>query len=150
MKKPVWDPEILDILNRTVDRTPRSELETKETALVWHYRNSDIWLADMREKQLVNELMGPVSRQDLQIMRGNKIVEIKSPDHHKGTEVERLLQKSDYDFVMAIGDDTTDDDMFRALPEHGISIKVGDFSAAAQYRLPWQDEVVPFLEGLVK
>ena len=150
IKRPVWDTEILDILNRTVDRTPRSELETKETALVWHYRNSDIWLADMREKQLVNELMGPVSRHDLQIMRGNKIVEIKSPDHHKGTEVERLLNKGDYDFVMAIGDDTTDDDMFRALPEGGISIKVGDFSEAAQFRLPWQDEVVPFLEGLIK
>lgn len=104
----------------------------------------------MREKQLVNELMGPVSRHDLQIMRGNKIVEIKSPDHHKGTEVERLLNKSNYDFVMAIGDDTTDDDMFRALPKGGISIKVGDFSEAAQFRLPWQSEVVPFLEGLAK
>jgi trehalose 6-phosphate synthase/phosphatase len=150
MTKPVFDNEILDILHRTVDRTPRSELETKETALVWHYRNSDIWLADMREKQLVNELMGPVSRHDLQIMRGNKIVEIKSPHHHKGTEVERLLKKENYDFVLAIGDDTTDDDMFRALPKGGISIKVGDFSEAAQFRLPWQDEVVPFLEGLLK
>lgn len=149
-EKPVWDKEILDILQRAVDRTPRSELEIKETALVWHYRNSDIWLADMREKQLVNELMGPVARQELQIMRGNKIVEIKSPNHHKGSEVERLLKKDNYDFVMAIGDDTTDDDMFRALPKEGFSIKVGDFSEAAQFRLPWQDEVVPFLEGLIE
>ena len=149
-EKPVWDEEILDIIHRTIDKTPRSELEVKETALVWHYRNSDIWLAEMREKQLVNELMGPVSRHDFQIMRGNKIVEIKSPDHHKGSEVERLLKNNNYDFVMAIGDDTTDDDMFRALPEGGISIKVGDYSEAAQYRLPWQDEVVPFLEGLIE
>lgn len=149
-EKPTWDKEILDIIQRTIDKTPRSELEMKETALVWHYRNSDIWLAEMREKQLVNELMGPVSRHNLQIMRGNKIVEIKSPDYHKGSEVERLLSKQEYDFVLAIGDDTTDDDMFRALPTHGISIKVGDFSDAAQYRLPWQDEVVPFLEGLIE
>lgn len=149
-EKPVWDDEILDIIQRTIDKTPRSELEMKETALVWHYRNSDIWLAEMREKQLVNELIGPVSRHNLQIMRGNKIVEIKSPDYHKGSEVERLLSQKDYDFVLAIGDDTTDDDMFRALPAHGISIKVGDFSEAAQYRLPWQDEVVPFLEGLIE
>lgn len=149
-KKPVWDDEILDIIQRTIDKTPRSELEIKETALVWHYRNSDIWLAEMREKQLVNELMGPVSRHNLQIMRGNKIVEIKSPDYHKGSEVERLLKNNSYDFIMAIGDDTTDDDMFRALPEGGVSIKVGDYSEAAQFRLPWQDEVVPFLEGLIK
>ena len=146
----MWDDEILDIIQRTIDKTPRSELEIKETALVWHYRNSDIWLAEMREKQLVNELMGPVSRHNLQIMRGNKIVEIKSPDYHKGSEVERLLKNNSYDFIMAIGDDTTDDDMFRALPEGGVSIKVGDYSEAAQFRLPWQDEVVPFLEGLIK
>ena len=94
--------------------------------------------------------MGPVSRHNLQIMRGNKIVEIKSPDYHKGSEVERLLKNNSYDFIMAIGDDTTDDDMFRALPEGGVSIKVGDYSEAAQFRLPWQDEVVPFLEGLIK
>ena len=104
----------------------------------------------MREKQLVNQLMGPVSRHDLQIMRGNKIVEIKSPQYNKGSEIERLLDKKDYDFVLAIGDDTTDDDMFRALPEGGVSIKVGDFSDAAQFRLPWQSEVVPFLEGLIE
>ena len=61
-----------------------------------------------------------------------------------------LLKNNSYDFIMAIGDDTTDDDMFRALPEGGVSIKVGDYSEAAQFRLPWQDEVVPFLEGLIK
>ena len=149
-EKPVWDEEILDIIQRTIDKTPRSELEIKNTSLVWHYRNSDIWLAEMREKQLVNQLMGPVSRHNLQIMRGNKIVEIKSPDYNKGSEINRLLEKNDYDFVLAIGDDTTDDDMFLALPEGGVSIKVGDFSDAAQYRLPWQSEVVPFLEGLIE
>lgn len=149
-EKPVWDEEILDIIQRTIDKTPRSELEIKNTALVWHYRNSDIWLAEMREKQLVNQLMGPVSRHNLQIMRGNKIVEIKSPEYNKGSEIKRLLDKKDYDFVLAIGDDTTDDDMFLALPEGGVSIKVGDFSAAAQFRLPWQSEVVPFLEGLIE
>ena len=149
-EKLVWDKEILNILQRTIDKTPNSELEIKETALVWHYRNSDIWLAEMREKQLVNQLMGPVSRNNLQIMRGNKIVEIKSSDYNKGSEVERLLKKDSYDFILAIGDDTTDDDMFRALPEHGISIKVGDFSEEAEFRLPWQSEVVPFLEGLIK
>lgn len=149
-EKPVWDEEILDIIQRTIDKTPRSELEIKNTALVWHYRNSDIWLAEMREKQLVNQLIGPVSRHNLQIMRGNKIVEIKSPDYNKGSELKRLLEKEDYDFVLAIGDDTTDDDMFLALPEGGISIKVGDFSEAAEFRLPWQSEVVPFLEGLIE
>lgn len=50
---------------------------------------------------------------------------------------------------MAIGDDTTDEDMFRALPPHGISIKVGSFSPTAKYRIPLQSKVIPFLEKLI-
>ena len=50
-------------------------------------------------------------------MQGNKVVEIKSPEYTKGSEVDRLLLASRYDFILAMGDDTTDEDMFRALPE---------------------------------
>ena len=98
----------------------------------------------MREKQLVNELMGPVSRHDLQIMRGNKIVEIKSPHYNKGSEIKRLLDKKDYDFVLAIGDDTTDDDMFLALPEGGISIKVGAFRQQRSFVYHGSPRLFPF------
>ena len=53
------------------------------------------------------------------------------------------------DFIMAIGDDTTDEDMFRALPPDGISIKVGSFSPTAKYRIPLQSKVLPFLKKLI-
>lgn len=145
-----WDQEIMDIINHTIDKTPRSSLEIKKTALVWHYRNVDIWLAELREKQLINALIGPCSRQNLQIVPGNKIVEIKPPQFNKGSEVSRLMDKKDYDFVLAIGDDTTDEDMFYALPNYGISIKVGNFSVAAKYRIPLQSSVMSFLKNLVK
>lgn len=145
-----WDDEILGILQHTIDKTPRSHLEKKETSLVWHYRKVDVWLADLRTRQLINALMGPCSRLNLQIVPGNKIVEIKPPDFNKGSEVMRRLEQKEYDFVFAIGDDTTDEDMFRALPEGGVSIKVGDFSPVAKYRIPMQSSVIPFLSNLIK
>lgn len=145
-----WDDEILDIINHTIEKTPRSGLEIKKTALVWHYRKVDIWLAELRERQLINALIGPAARLNLQIVPGNKIVEIKPPHYNKGSEVKRLLSEHNYDFILAIGDDTTDKDMFYALPEKGISIKVGDFSDAAKYRIPRQRSVIPFLKNLVK
>ncbi|HCM22652.1 MAG TPA: hypothetical protein DIC46_18195, partial [Porphyromonadaceae bacterium] len=67
-----------------------------------------------------------------------------------GSEIQRRLNKNTYDFVLAIGDDTTDEDMFRALPPDGISIKVGNFSTVAHYRIPAQAGVLPFLEKLIK
>lgn len=149
-QKMEWDDEILNIIEHTIEKTPRSHLEQKDASLVWHYRNVDVWLAELRQKQLINALMGPTSRLNLQIVPGNKIVEIKSPEFNKGSEVRRLMAKDDYDFVLAIGDDTTDEDMFYALPPEGISIKVGNFSPAAKYRIPLQSAVIPFLQKLIE
>ncbi|MFV0471781.1 MAG: bifunctional alpha,alpha-trehalose-phosphate synthase (UDP-forming)/trehalose-phosphatase [Paludibacteraceae bacterium] len=143
-----WDEEIINIISHTIEKTPRSTLEVKDASLVWHYRNVDVWLAELREKQLINALIGPCSHLNLQIVPGNKIVEVKPPEFTKGSEVNRRLHKQNYDFVLAIGDDTTDEDMFRALPEDGISIKVGGFSPVAKYRIPLQSGVIPFLDKL--
>jgi len=145
-----WDEEIINIIQRTIEKTPRSHLEQKDTALVWHYRSVDVWLAELRAQQLVNTLIGPCARLNLQIVHGNKIVEIKPPDYNKGSEVLRRLGQQDYDFVLAIGDDTTDEDMFRVMPDNGISIKVGNFSPAAKYRIPLQSSVITFLSNLIK
>jgi len=150
LEKIIWDNEIIDILQHTIDKTPRSQMEQKDAALVWHYRKVDVWLAELRAQQLINALIGPCSRLNLQIVPGNKIVEIKPPDYNKGSEVLRRLQQQEYDFVLAIGDDTTDEDMFRALPPDGVSIKVGSFSPAAKYRIPFQSAIIPFLENLIK
>ena len=146
----IWDEEIMDILQHTIDKTPRSYLEQKDASLVWHYRKVDMWLAELRSQQLINALIGPCTRLNLQIVPGNKIVEIKPPDFNKGSETLRRLGQQSYDFVMAIGDDTTDEDMFRVLPPEGISIKVGNFSQVAKYRIPLQSSVIPFLSNLIR
>lgn len=149
-RKIVWDEEILNIIQHAIDKTPRSYMEQKDASIVWHYRNVDIWLAELRSQQLINALIGPCSRLNLQIVPGNKIVEVKPPDFTKGSEVLRRMEKDNYDFVLAIGDDTTDEDMFRVLPAEGVSIKVGNYSPAAKYRIPLQSSVVPFLTNLIK
>ncbi len=146
--EPTWTQEILDILEQITDKTPRSKIEIKKTALVWHYRRVDPWPAELRVDQLVKALMPPCARLGLQIMRGNKIIEIKSADFTKGTEVKRLLSKDPFDFILGMGDDVTDEDMFAALPESAVTIKVGQFSDAAGYSLPAQSRVPAFLEAL--
>ncbi len=150
IRKTEWDNEILDIMKRTVKRTPLSELEIKDTALVWHYRNVDAWLADLRVVQLIEAMINPCFRHNLQIMKGNKIVEIKPSGIGKGAEVGRLILKEKYDFIMAIGDDTTDEEMFLALPKDAISIKVGKDSDVAGYNIPTQQQTLSFLNKLIE
>jgi trehalose 6-phosphate synthase/phosphatase len=141
-----WNDEILNILNSFVEKTPRSMLEEKETTLVWHFRNVDAWLASLREQQLFETLIGPCSLQNLQIMRGNKILEIKSPKFNKGSEARRLLEQENYDFILAMGDDTTDEDTFRELPANAFTIKIGNFSQQARYNLRSQSGTLRFLK----
>jgi len=145
-----WDDEIMSILQQYVEKTPRSSLEVKETALVWHYRKVDAWLASMRVQQLIGALITPCTREHLQIMRGNKIIEIKHPDFTKGSEVNRLLNGRSYDFILAMGDDVTDEDMFLSLPESAYSIKIGTFSEYARYNLLSQTETLSFLRRLAE
>lgn len=147
---PQWSEGILSILNMFVSKTPHSHLEVKDTALAWHYREVDSWLGELRAQQLVRALVSICLQQNLQILQGNKVVEIKSPDYTKGSEVKRLLQQDSYDFILAMGDDTTDDDMFRALPDTAITVKVGSTSEYARYNLEEQKEVLPFLARLVE
>lgn len=150
VQKVEWDKEIVDIMKQTTRKTPHSKLEIKDTALVWHYRDVDVWLAELRVTQLLNALINPCSRQNLQIMKGNKIIEVKYSDCSKGGEATRLLEEASCDFVMAVGDDTTDEEMFAALPPGAITIKVGKASGSACYRIPQQKQVVMFLTDLIK
>ena len=142
------DGEVLRIMQQMVDKTPNSKIEAKKASLVWHYRNCDKWLADLREKQLINALMSPCARLNLQIIRGNKIVEVKTIGYNKGTEALRLLGLDSYDFVLAMGDDLTDEDMFQVLPQEAITIKVGSISDLARFSLP-QDDTNGFLNNLM-
>jgi len=145
-----WDDGLIQLLQNFIDKTPRSNLEVKETALVWHYRKVDEWLASMREQQLVNALIAPCSRLNLQIMRGNKIVEVKSPEYTKGAEAKRLLQQDKYDFILALGDDMTDEDTFLALPHSAYTIKIGSISNVARFYLLSQSDTLPFIQYLME
>lgn len=144
-----WNKELLRILQSFVDSTPGAYLEEKETALVWHFRNVDNWLGILREKQLMNALMTICSRLGLQVMRGNKIVEIKTALISKSTGTEELLKENDYDFILCLGDDVTDEDMFRILPPSAYSVKIGKSSDIAKYNMPLQEDVIDFLQQIV-
>lgn len=145
-----WDEEMVRIIQQITDKTPGAKLEIKRTALVWHYRNANPWLASVREEQLLKALTEKCIERRLQVMKGNKIVEIKSPDYTKGSEVKRLMAKGNYDFILAVGDDVTDEDMFRVLPDHAVTVKIGNISEHARFNLQSQAETLPFLKELIR
>ena len=120
-----WKKEILPVLEVYVDRTPGSFIEEKEFSLVCHYRNCDAELAAVRAKELKDVLLNLTANLNIGVMEGNKVIEIKNTNITKGRAVLKWISRKQWDFILAIGDDLTDEDIFAVLPDTAYSIKVG-------------------------
>ncbi|WP_178987967.1 bifunctional alpha,alpha-trehalose-phosphate synthase (UDP-forming)/trehalose-phosphatase [Winogradskyella schleiferi] len=144
-----WMQNIQPILETFVDRTPGTFIETKKYSLAWHYRTADPELAKIRTLELNTVLTSMVSNNDLSILEGNKVIEIKSSNVNKGRVVNRLLMGEDYDFITIIGDDWTDEYMFEEAPESAYTIKVGFTKTKAKYQVKDSGQVRNLLQKLI-
>ncbi len=128
-----WMEIIYPIMEFYVDRTPRTFIEEKNYSLVWHYRKADPDLGTMRSWELKDELKALVSNLNLEIMDGDKVIEIKSSGINKGRAALQKMGDTKYEFIFGIGDDWTDEYTFEALPDNAITVKVGTKSTKALY-----------------
>jgi trehalose 6-phosphate synthase/phosphatase len=143
-----WKPLLRPTLERFVKRCPRSFIEEKNHTLAWHYRNVDPELGFVRSRELLDSLFHLVRSGQLQVIDGNKVIEIRMAGIDKGFAARRIIERSDSDFVLVVGDDKTDEDMFKALDGQATTIKVGPEHSAAQYSVVHHSEVISLLIDL--
>ncbi|MFP4210454.1 MAG: bifunctional alpha,alpha-trehalose-phosphate synthase (UDP-forming)/trehalose-phosphatase [Alkalispirochaeta sp.] len=148
VNNPEWKETIAPIIEQTVDQTPGSAMEEKDFSLAWHYRNSEPELAQLRLAELRETLIGLTSNLDLSVLDGNRVLEVKPTHIHKGRVVHHFVESGEWDLVIAVGDDATDEYMFLALPEDAVSIKVGVGTTAATYSIDGVAEVRSLLRQL--
>jgi trehalose 6-phosphate synthase/phosphatase len=154
MLKPVrknWKKKILPIMNKYVEKLPGAFIEEKEFTVVFHYRRSDPAFAEQRVKELMNYLVSFTTNIDIQVIPGNKVVEVRNSGIDKGVAAMQFLDKAENNpkFILALGDDMTDEDLFRAIPKDAYSIKVGFNPSYAKYNLESPVEVICFLNELL-
>ena len=140
-----WMPMVRPILDSFVVRTPGTYLEEKNYSLVWHFENAEAELGELRANELKDELTTLVANHNLEIMEGNKVVEVKTGGINKGVAANRFLLNKNFDYIMAMGDDWTDEYLFRELPPEAVTIKVGIKHTSASYKLETVDAVRNFL-----
>lgn len=144
-----WKQDIQPILETFTDRTPGSFIEEKSFSLVWHYRKVESGLGELRANELMNTLRYFTSDIGLQLLPGDKVIEIKNVEINKGKATLSWIQEREFGFKLAIGDDYTDEDIFKALPQDAVTIKVGSQVSAAKYYLRNYLEVRSFLRSLI-
>lgn len=135
-----WKEEIRPILEVFVDRTPGSLVEEKDFSLAWHYRKVDPALSGVRVGELKDMLSHITANMEIGVLEGNKVIEIKGSFINKGKAASHWLRARKWDFILSVGDDWTDEDIFEQLPEDAYSIKVGFGASKARYRVSSTDE----------
>lgn len=147
--KNTWKNEFRPIIDGYVNRTPGSFLEEKDHSLVWHFRKVETGLGELRSRELTSHLKYLSTEKNIQVLEGNMVVEIKNADVNKGRAAQKWLSTFENDFALAIGDDWTDEDTFKAMPNNAVTIKVGNTSSAANFNVPTYKEVREFLRSLI-
>lgn len=161
-----WKDAGLPVLELYTESTDGSYIEAKESALVWHYRDADPDFGTWQAKELLDHLESVLANEPVVATMGHHTVEIKPSGVSKGVVVELLLQKvaergggRPPDFVLCVGDDRSDEDMFQHIetvmsspqqnPDAEIfACTVGQKPSKAKYYLDDTVDVTKMLQGL--
>ncbi|KAF4316381.1 hypothetical protein JM18_008701 [Phytophthora kernoviae] len=152
-----WRDEVESILEHFTERTPGSLLDVKDCCYTWHFRDADptFGLKQAKDMQLHFDQM----LRDLPVVvvmcRIKKYVMIRPWRVNKGRAVSRILEYEsetpyftalDFDFILALGDERTDEDMFDVVQgSNCYTCTVGMKVSRAQYYLDDPDEVLRVL-----
>ncbi len=144
-----WKGKVRPMLESYSDRTPGSFIEEKKYSLAWHYRKVEKGLGELRANELESNLRYLTREMGLQLLPGNKVLEIKNGEINKGKAALNYISGKNFDFIMAIGDDHTDEDTFISLPDSAITIKVGGSISEAKYFVKGVKEARELLRNFI-
>ncbi len=131
-----WKKTVMPILNEYVNRCNGTFIEEKTGSIAWHYRNADFDFAQLRLHELRDDLAEIIRHKtDFEILEGNKVLEVKSGKYDKGQAARTLMKNEQFDFILAAGDDRTDELLFRALPDQSFTIRIGLSTSVAKYNM---------------
>ncbi|KAH7349105.1 glycosyltransferase family 20-domain-containing protein [Pyrenochaeta sp. MPI-SDFR-AT-0127] len=133
-----WQDEVINTFQHYTERTQGSFIERKKIALTWHYRRADPEYGAFQARECQKHLERTVVKKyDVEVMTGKANLEVRPRFVNKGEIAKKLvLEYGDGpgeppEFVLCLGDDFTDEDMFRSLlqsnlpADHVFSVTVG-------------------------
>lgn len=141
--------EARGVLGRLVERTPGLELEDKRYSLSVHTRGCR---APGRARASVLDAVATL-QVSLRVVPGIDVLNlVLASAPHKGDALLALMAKERLHSAFYLGDDVTDEDVFRLGGEHGVlTARVGaSRTSAAQYWVGDQGEVDELLAHLVR
>ena len=140
--------KVLATLERVASNTPGSHVELKAAGLAWHYRLAEREQGAHQARELRLHLRELLVGTPLEVLLGDKVVEVRPRGVHKGLIARELIRPGD--LVFCVGDDRTDEDLFAAAPESALTAKVGPGPSAARFRVSGVPAVRAILRAIAQ
>ncbi|KAK9031158.1 hypothetical protein V6N11_032545 [Hibiscus sabdariffa] len=161
-----WKQIAEPVMKLYTESTDGSNIETKESALVWHHRDADPGFGSSQAKEMLDHLESVLANEPVAVKSGQYIVEVKPQGVSKGVVAEKIFtamaeRGKPADFVLCIGDDRSDEEMFEIISSaisSGVlssntsvfACTVGQKPSKAKYYLDDPAEVVNMLDALAE
>lgn len=145
-----WKIPVKHIMSKFANLTAGASVEEKTYSLAWHYRKAQQGLGQLRSQELVDALRYLIPHHGLQLLQGDKVIEVKNGEVNKGMAALEIVNDYNPDFIFAIGDDVTDEDMFIELPTNAFTVKVGNKKSEAQFYVENQEDAVRLIHYFVE
>ncbi len=136
--------ELVARLEPLVTGTPGARLEIKPASVAVHVR----LVADRPAAAALLEAARAAVDPSLTMKPGKDVFEVAVTDADKGSAVRRLAAEIGAQGVVYLGDDVTDEDVFRVLGADDVGVKVGAGETAAAHRVADPVAVRVLLEQL--
>ncbi len=136
------------IMSEFAGQTPGAFVEEKSSSLAWHYRLADAEFGLLQARELRVHLANAFSNAPVEVLLGDKVVEVRAHGVHKGTIV-GALGIAEGACIVAMGNDVTDEDLFDALPPTALTVHVGRGATRARFRLAGARQARAVLRSLL-
>jgi trehalose 6-phosphate synthase/phosphatase len=152
---PEWLDKVRSLMEHFTASTHGTFIDEKTASIVWDYRMAtadfmaDDDFGEFQARELRVLLSDLLSNEPVEVLSGDKFVEVRQLGIHKGHAVPLMLAAGP-GVVLAVGDDGTDEDLFASLPDGALTVHVGDGSTKAKYRIGNPDEVRLLLSAIVE
>jgi len=172
-----WKDVVRPIMTYFSERTPGTYIESKESSLAWHYRDADPHFGAWQAKDMQIHMEDVMSTLPLEIIQGNKLVEVRHVGVNKSLVLEEVLRQGPrngyeeqvavdedtmegFDFVLCVGDDRSDEDMYQLLKSwHArkgeanetpdlYNVRIGPGATSAEFCLESVVELRKILRGM--
>ncbi|HVS73009.1 MAG TPA: trehalose-phosphatase [Phycisphaerae bacterium] len=140
------DP-ILRLVREAAANLPGALVETKPTAVAFHYRNADPAAAADSVTALLDAAR---HHPTIHTRHGKMVLEFSTTRADKGAALTALRNATHASAALFLGDDLTDEDAFRTLPPPNLPLKIGPGPTTAPHRLPDTLSIPPLLQTLTK